>query len=88
MSGTQKFRTHLAAFYMWKTLLKSYPHRHFFCVSVIHICLSYVEISSFPHSDSLFIFRCVYLHNIFLNILIIPIYNPLFCLLHTILYDF
>lgn len=68
--------------------LKSYPHRHFFCVSVIHICLSYVEISSFTHSDSLFIFCCVYLHNIFLNILIIFIYNPLFCLLHTILYDF
>ena len=68
--------------------LKSYPHHYLFCVSVIHICLSYVEISSFTHSDSLFIFCCVYLHNTFLNILIIYVYIIIFCLLRAILYDF
>ena len=73
---------------MWKTAVESYPQRFSFCVSHVHICLSYVEISVFPYLDSFFILCCIFQHNIFLNILIIFIYNPLFCLLRTILYDF
>ena len=40
--------------------LKSYPHRHFFCVSVIHICLSYVEISRFCQMYSFFHCCCIF----------------------------
>ena len=68
--------------------LKSYPHHYLFCVFVIHICLSYVEISCFCQMYSFFHCCCRFQQNIFLNILIIFIYNPLFCLLRAILYDF
>lgn len=70
MSGIQNSEPIWLIFICGKLFKKLSPSL-LFCVSVIHICLSYVEISSFTHSDSLFIFCCVYLHNTFLNILII-----------------
>ncbi len=60
MSGIQKFRTHLAAFYMWKTIKK-----------VIPIVISFVYLSSTSvspmwkfhllHTRILFLYSVVYI---------------------------
>lgn len=73
---------------MWITLVESYPQTIIFCVSLIHIWLSYVEISVYPRLDSFFMCCCIFRHNIFYNILIIYLYIAIFCLLQIILYVF
>lgn len=40
---------------MWIISVKSYPHPNSFCAFLIHICLSYVEISRFCQMYSFFI---------------------------------
>lgn len=73
---------------MWIISVKSYPHPNSFCAFLIHICLSYVEISCFCQMYSFFHCCCIFQQNIFLNILIIFIYIVIFCLFCTILYVF
>ena len=73
---------------MWIISVKSYPHPNSFCAFLIHICLSYVEISRFCQMYSFFHCCCSVQQNIFLNILIIHVYVIIFCLFYTILYVF
>ena len=73
---------------MWIISVKSYPHPNSFCAFLIHICLSYVEISCFCQMYSFFHCCCRFQQNIFSNILIIYVYIIIFCLFCTILYVF
>ena len=87
MSGIQNSEPIWLLFTCGELFKKLSPSLFVLCICHPHLsllCGNFI----FSHSDSLFIFCCVYLHNTFLNILIISIYNPLFCLLHAILYDF